>query len=47
MTGVAARFRLCISDLTAADSGEQLLAGVQIVVSRTTGTARTDRTLLG
>ncbi len=48
MTGVAARFGLCVADLQAANAGNsEILAGEEMVVARTTATPLDDRACLG
>ncbi|MBW8025977.1 LysM peptidoglycan-binding domain-containing protein [Clavibacter michiganensis] len=47
LTGVAARFGLCIADLEAANGNSDITAGEEIVVARTTATPLDDRACLG
>jgi hypothetical protein len=46
-TGIAGRFGVCIADLGAANSGYEVLEGVEILVARTTATPLDDRACLG
>ncbi len=47
MTGIASRFGVCIADLAAANSGHEVLEGVEILVARTTAMPLDDRACLG
>jgi hypothetical protein len=47
MTGIAARFGVCVPDLAAANGGTETLAGVEMLVARTTATPLDDRACLG
>ena len=47
LTGVAARFGLCIADLEAANGNSDITAGAEIVVARTTATPLDDHACLG
>ncbi|OUE20604.1 hypothetical protein BFL34_01422 [Clavibacter michiganensis] len=47
LTGVAARFGLCIADLEGANGNSDITAGEEIVVARTTATPLDDRACLG
>jgi len=47
LTGVAARFGLCIADLQAANGNSDITAGEEIVVARTTATPLDDHACLG
>ncbi|MBF4621111.1 LysM domain-containing protein [Clavibacter sp. VKM Ac-2542] len=47
LTGVAARFGLCIADLEAANGNLDITAGEEIVVARTTATPLDDHACLG
>ncbi|MWJ23699.1 hypothetical protein DOT97_00565 [Clavibacter michiganensis subsp. michiganensis] len=47
LTGVAARFGLCVADLEAANGNSDITAGEEIVVARTTAKPLDDHACLG